>query len=124
MMYMRVRLEVVKVSEIMVCKVMMVAMNVRCRCWGSVVIACWLAISISGKSQKDKVSSGAEIWSRFRYMFDDGLRYRFCFRRGRLRKARIKEYEIIVWWRIFGFRMKAVGISMVVAIIIFSITID
>lgn len=31
MMYMRVRFEAVKVSEIVVCRVMIVAMNVRCR---------------------------------------------------------------------------------------------
>lgn len=97
MMYIRVRLEAVNVSEIRVCRVMMVAMNVRCRCVGSGVIAYWLAISIKGKSQKDRVSKGAEIWSRFRYMFDDGLRNEFCFRKVRLSRARVKEYEIIVW---------------------------
>lgn len=90
MMYMRVRFEAVKVSEIVVCRIMIVAMNVRCRWTGSGVIACWLAIIISGRSQKDRVSSGAEIWSRFRYRLDKGLRYRSCFRRLRLRKARIK----------------------------------
>lgn len=39
-MYMRVRLEAVKVSVIVVCRVIMVAINVRCRCIGSDVIAC------------------------------------------------------------------------------------
>lgn len=39
-MYIRVKLEAAKVSEIVVCRVMMVAINVRCRCMGSDVIAC------------------------------------------------------------------------------------
>lgn len=38
--YIRVKFEAVKVSEIVVCRVMIVAMNVRCRCIGSDVIAC------------------------------------------------------------------------------------
>lgn len=97
MMYMRVRLEAANVNEIMVCKVIMVAINVRCRCGGSWVIAYWLAIIINGRSQKDKVSSGAEIGSRLRCVFDSGLRNRFCFRKGRLSRARMNEYEIIVW---------------------------
>lgn len=96
-MYIRVRLEAVKVSEIIVCRVMIVAINVRCRCVGSEVIAYWLAIIISGRSQKDRVSRGAEIGSRLRYMFDVGLRYEFCLRKDRLSRARIKEYETIVW---------------------------
>lgn len=41
----------------------------------------------------------------------------------KLKKARIKVYEIIVWYKILGFRMKVVGISMVVAIMIFNIII-
>lgn len=97
MMYMRVKLEAVNVSEIKVCRVTAVDMNIRCRCGGSWVIAYWLAISIRGRSQKDRVRSGAEIGSRFIYMFDDGLRKEFCFRKDRLSRARIKEYEIIVW---------------------------
>lgn len=121
MMYIRVRLEAVKVSEIVVCRAMMVAMNVRCRCMGSGVIAYWLAIIINGRSQKDRVRRGAETWSRFRCMFDDGFRSESCFRKDRLNRARVKEYEIIVWWRIFGFKMKAVGINIAVAMIIFNI---
>lgn len=64
--YIKVKLEAVKVSAIVICKNTVVAMNVRCRCMGSDIIACWLAIIISGRSQKERVRSGAEIWSRFR----------------------------------------------------------
>lgn len=82
---------------------------------------CWLAIIINGKSQNESVSSGAEIASRVRYIFDIGFRNIFCFSSVRLTVAKMKVYEIIVWYRIFGFSRRAEGISVTVAMMIFSI---
>lgn len=73
-MYIRVMFEAENVSEIRVCRSVMVIRKARCRCSGSDDIICWLAIIVNGRSQYDSVSSGAEIGSRFRYILAIGLR--------------------------------------------------
>lgn len=72
MIYIRVRLDAMNVVEINSCKRVSVVRKIRCRCRGSLIIACWLAMVISGRSQKDSVSRGDETWSRLRSMFDLG----------------------------------------------------
>lgn len=121
MMYIRVRLDARNVSEIVVCSNIMVIKNTRCRCIGSDVIMCWLAIIISGSSQNESTNSGAEIVSRFRYALDIGFKNVFCFSSIRLAVARINVYEIIVWYKIFGFSSRADGARAMVAITIFNI---
>lgn len=49
--YIRVRFDAINVVEINSCRSVSVARNVRCRCRGSLIIACWLAMVISGRSQ-------------------------------------------------------------------------
>lgn len=49
--YIKVRLEAMNVIEINSCKSVNVARKVRRRCRGSLVIVCWLAMVISGRSQ-------------------------------------------------------------------------
>lgn len=95
--YIRVRLDAKNVNVIVTCSSVRVIKKIRCRCSGSDDIMCWLAIIISGSSQNDSVSSGAEIASRFIYVLDIGFRNEFCFSDIRLVAARIKVYEIIVW---------------------------
>lgn len=63
-MYIRVRLEAMNVREINSCSRIRVVSSVRCRCMGSLIIACWLAMMVSGRSQKLSDSSGADVWSR------------------------------------------------------------
>lgn len=50
-MYIRVRLDARNVREIVVCSSVIVIRKARCRCSGSEVSMCWLAIIISGRSQ-------------------------------------------------------------------------
>lgn len=50
-MYIRVRLEAMNVREMNSCSSVRVVRNVRCRCSGSLVIACWLAMIVIGRSQ-------------------------------------------------------------------------
>lgn len=63
-MYIRVRLEAINVIEMNSCRRMVVVMNIRCRCSGSLVIACWLAIIVIGISQYESASRGADVESR------------------------------------------------------------
>lgn len=49
--YIRVRLEAINVRETNNCSIIRVVRNVRCRCSGSLVIVCWLAIIVIGRSQ-------------------------------------------------------------------------
>lgn len=121
MMYIKVRFDAMNVNEIVTCNSATVIKNIRCRCSGSVDIMCWLAMIISGRSQNDSVSSGAEIVSRSRYMLDMGFKKVFWFSSVRLIMARRNVYEIIVWYRIVGFSRRADGISVMVAIMIFNI---
>lgn len=51
MIYINVRFQAINVMEINSCKSVSVARNVRCRCSGSLAIACWLAMVVSGRSQ-------------------------------------------------------------------------
>lgn len=49
--YIRVILEAMNVKEINSCRSVRTERNVRCRCRGSLFIACWLAIIVIGRSQ-------------------------------------------------------------------------
>lgn len=63
-MYIRVRLEAINVRETNNCSKIRVVRNVRCRCSGSLIIVCWLAIIVNGRSQYESDSSGADVVSR------------------------------------------------------------
>lgn len=117
-MYISVRFEAMNVSEINSCRLDIIDRNVRCRCRGSLVMVYWLAKIIRGRSQYESSRRGADVESRWRCVLDVGSR------KVRLIKAITNEYEVIVVWRILGFNSIAVGVSIIIIRVIFSIIID